>query len=202
VLYGYTGRVTDSTGAVLASARVETVNVNTGVVSQATTDTSGGYRFVALLPGVYRVSISAPGFKTMTTDGVRVAANAVARVDTQMEIAKTSETVMVTAESQLLQTDRSDVHSDLNATQTQSFPAISSEGKTFQALYRIIPGASLPGENNSAAGNPQRAMTTNVNGQSNQGSNTRIDGVQDAYPWLHRRTSPTSRRSMLLKPST
>ncbi len=39
-------------------------------------------------------------------------------------------------------------------------------------------------ENNSAGGNPQRAMTSNVNGQSSQGNNTRIDGVQDAYPWL------------------
>jgi hypothetical protein len=39
-------------------------------------------------------------------------------------------------------------------------------------------------ESNSAGGNPQRAMTANVNGQSSQGNNTRIDGVQDAYPWL------------------
>ena len=145
VLYGsLTGHVTDSTGAVLASAHVEAVNVNTGVVSQATTDASGGYRFTALQPGVYRVSISATGFKTITTDGVRVSANAVARVDSQMEVARTSETITVTAEAQMLQTDRSDVHSDLNATQIQSLPAISSEGKSFQGLYRIIPGASLP----------------------------------------------------------
>lgn len=39
-------------------------------------------------------------------------------------------------------------------------------------------------ESNSAGGNPQRAMTANVNGQSSQGNNTRIDGVQDAYRWL------------------
>src|SRR5205823_8930686 len=65
-----------------------------------------------------------------------------------------------------------------------SLPAISSEGKSFQALYKIIPGANIPSESNSAGGNPQRAMTANVNGQSTQGNNTRIDGVQDAYPWL------------------
>jgi len=90
----------------------------------------------------------------------------------------------VTTEAPLPQTDRADLHTDLSAAEIRSLPAISSEGKSFQALYKIIPGASLPMENNSAGGNPQRAMTSNVNGQSSQGNNTRIDGVQDAYPWL------------------
>ena len=39
-------------------------------------------------------------------------------------------------------------------------------------------------EANSAAGNPQRAISANVNGQSIQGNNTRIDGAQNSYPWL------------------
>jgi hypothetical protein len=51
-------------------------------------------------------------------------------------------------------------------------------------LLRTVPGAGLTAETNSLAGNPQRAINTNVNGLSNQGVNTRLDGVQDAYPWL------------------
>lgn len=39
-------------------------------------------------------------------------------------------------------------------------------------------------ESNSAGGNPQRAMTSNIKGQSTQGNDTRLDGVTDAYPWL------------------
>src|SRR5207249_3586928 len=118
-----------------------------------------------------------------------------------LKIASATQSVTVTTEAPLLQTDRSDVHTDLSAAEVQSLPAISSEGKSFQALYRIIPGSGLPSESNSAGGNPQRAMTANVNGQSTQGNNTRIDGVQDAYPWLpaniayvHRPTR--SKRSM------
>jgi hypothetical protein len=185
VLYGsLTGLITDPSGAVVAGAKVEAVNVETGVAQQATTDGNGIYRFSAILPGVYKVAVSAPSFATFVTERVRVQVNAVQRLNAQLTLAKTSETITVTTEAPLLQTDRSDVHTDLNTAQVQSLPAISSEGRNFQALYRIIPGASLPMENNSAAGNPQRAMTSNVNGQSSQGNNTRIDGVQDAYPWL------------------
>ena len=185
VLYGsLTGNVTDPSNAAVVSARVEAVNIATGVVSEAATNSSGVYRFSALLPGTYKVTITAPNFKTVEAQRVPVAANTVRRLDTKLELAQIQQTVTVSVEAPILQTDRADVHTDLSATQVQSLPAISSEGKSFQSLYKIIPGAGLPMESNSAGGNPQRAMTSNVNGQSNQGNNTRIDGVQDAYPWL------------------
>ncbi len=185
VLYGsLTGTVTDPSGAAVLGAKVEAQNVGTGVSQQGATDANGIYRFSTLLPGTYKVTISAPNFATQVSQGVRVDVNEVRRVDAPLKLATATQTATVTAEIPLLQTDRSDVHSDLNAAEIQSLPSISSEGKSFQALYRIIPGASLPMESNSAGGNPQRAMTSNVNGQSDQGNNTRIDGVQDSYPWL------------------
>jgi len=185
VLYGsLTGAVNDSSGAVLSGATVTALETRTGITQQANTDASGIYRFTTLLPGTYKVTIAASGFATQQTPNVRVGVNEVTRVDAQLKVAGANQSVTVTVEVPLLQTDRSDVHTDLNAAQVQSLPAISSEGKSFQALYKIIPGASIPSESNSAGGNPQRAMTSNVNGQSTQGNNTRIDGVQDAYPWL------------------
>jgi hypothetical protein len=185
VLYGsLTGTVTDPSHAAITGAKVQATELRTGRSQQATTDATGIYRFTALLPGMYKVTISAEGFGTQETQNVIVTANAVQRVDAQLNVAQASQSVTVTSEAPLLQTDKSDVHTDLSTTQISVLPAISSEGRNFQALYRIVPGASLPFENNSAAGNPQRAMTSNVNGQSSQGNNTRIDGVQDAYPWL------------------
>jgi hypothetical protein len=61
---------------------------------------------------------------------------------------------------------------------------MGSQGRNYQSLLRIIPGAGLPAETNSTAGNPQRAINANINGQSNQSINNRIDGAQNAYPWL------------------
>ena len=82
VLYGsLTGNVTDPSGAVLAGAKVEARNVNTGTVQEATTDGNGIYRFLTVLPGTYTITITAAGFDNQENQNVLVAANAVRRVD-------------------------------------------------------------------------------------------------------------------------
>jgi len=185
VLYGsLTGKVTDQSGAALPNATVEAVNTGTGVTQTATTDAAGDYRFNALQPGTYKLSISASGFATGVFKRVDVGANVVRRVDTHLEVATQKQTLTVTSEAPLLQTDKADVHSDLTGREVDDLPSAGSQGRNFQSLLQLIPGAGLTSETNSLAGNPERAMNTNVNGQSNQTVNTRIDGVQDAYPWL------------------
>src|SRR5581483_2570005 len=163
VLYGsLTGTVADPSGAVVSGAKVQVVGATTGVTSEATTDSAGIYRFTTLLPGTYNVTISAPGFANQVTNNVVVAVNSVARVNASLQLAKSTQNVVVTTEAPLLQTDRADVHSDINAAQVQSLPSISSEGRSFQSLYKIVPGASLPMENNSAYVPPTDAIE-NVN---------------------------------------
>jgi len=185
VLYGsLTGNVTDPSGAAVSGATVEALDIGKGVAQEAAADVNGIYRFVELLPGTYKVTISAPNFEMQVTLGVRVAANEVQRVDARLKIASATQNVTVTAEAPLLQTDKADVHTDLTGQVVDNLPSAGSQGRNFQSLLQLIPGAGLVSETNSLAGNPERAMNTNVNGQSNQGVNTRIDGVQDAYPWL------------------
>ena len=73
VLYGsITGNVTDQSGAALAGAQVTAVEAQTGVTSTQTTDAAGIYRFPALLPGTYKVTISATGFTRQETSGVEL----------------------------------------------------------------------------------------------------------------------------------
>ncbi len=184
VLYGtLTGNVTDPNGAGVNGAAVDALNVNTGAVQKANTE-DGIYRFVALSPGTYTVTVSSSGFKHFVREKVPVAANSVTRVDAQLAVGALTETVNVTTETPLLQTDKADVHTDLSAQQIEALPDMSSQGRNFQSLLRIIPGVGLTAETNSLAGNPQRSINANVNGQSNQSINTRIDGAQNAYPWL------------------
>jgi hypothetical protein len=185
VLYGsLIGNVTDPSGAVLGGAKVEARNLNTGTVQEATTDGNGIYRFLNVLPGRYTITITAAGFDTQENQNVLVAGNAVRRVDVVLKIGNVTESVNVTTEAPILQTDKADVHTDLTAQQIESLPDAGSQGRNFQSLLRLIPGVGLTAETNSLAGNPQRAINANVNGQSNQTINTRIDGAQNAYPWL------------------
>lgn len=185
VLYGsLTGTVTDPSGAAVAGAQITIAEIQTGVSQTAVTDSSGIYRFTTLLPGTYKVTIAAQGFASQETPALPVRRNEIARVDAQLNIAATSQSVTVTTEAPTLQTDKADVHTDFTSQQIENLPIMGSEGGNFQSLLRTIPGAGLTAETNSTAGNPQRAINTNVNGMSNQGVNTRIDGAQDAYPWL------------------
>ncbi len=185
VLYGsLTGNVTDATGAVVAGAQIEALNVATGVKRTETSNTEGVYRFVALQAGIYKVTISAKGFETYVVNELRVDQNNIRRVDAALKVAQRAENVEVTAATIPLQTDKADVHTDLTTNEIANMPAGSSQGRNFQALLRIIPGVGLTAETNSESGNPQRAINANVNGQSNQTNNTRLDGAQDAYPYL------------------
>lgn len=185
VLYGsLTGNVTDASGAAVTGAKVEALNVRTGAVRDVATDQAGIYRFNALQPGIYKVTISASKFASSVAENVEVVVNNVKRVDSVLKVASQGENVTVTAEAPVLQTDKADVHTDLSSQQIVSLPTFGSQGRNFQSLLRLVPGVGLTAETNSISGNPQRAINANINGQSNQTVNTRIDGAQDLYPWL------------------
>jgi hypothetical protein len=185
VLYGaLSGTVTDPSYGVVPGAKVAAVEMQKGIRQDTITDSRGYYLFSELLPGVWKITISATGFNTSETDSIQLDANNAVRVDIKLKVAATSTSITVTAAPPELQTDRADVHTDISSVELQSLPSVSSEGKNFQGLLRIIPGSTIPVESNSAGGNPARAMTVNVNGSSSQGNGTRIDGILDAYPWL------------------
>ncbi len=69
VLYGsLTGNVTDQTGAVVNGAKAEARNIATGVSTIISADQRGSYLFSNLQVGVYKVTITAQGFKALTQD--------------------------------------------------------------------------------------------------------------------------------------
>jgi hypothetical protein len=185
VLYGtLTGNVTDQSGAVVPGASVEILNLGTGAITPTKTNDHGVYEVTDVLPGTYKVTISATNFGVSIHDGITVLANTVVRVDTSLAVAGKTETVTISGAAPVLQTDRADVHSNLSMTELENLPLNSDEGRNFQILYKTVPGFSTPTITNSAGGNPQRSMTGYVNGVSNQGNTTRVDGATDLYPWL------------------
>jgi hypothetical protein len=184
-VYGsLTGTVTDPSGAAVVGAHVSATADQTGVKQVTVTNSSGIYRFSNMLPATYTVTISAPGFATETNPGVVVQVNGAAQLNAQLSVGKASQTVTVSTAAPLLQTESAVVQTDINTRQIENLPIFGTEGGNFQALLKTIPGEGLTSETNSTAGNPQRAINVNSNGQSYQAENTRIDGVQDAYPYL------------------
>src|SRR5918999_3548204 len=191
VLYGsLTGNVTDSAGAAVPGATVTAVNAGTNVSKETTTNDEGIYQFSDLLPGVYKVSITGTGFSTSLSEGVNIEVNNVRRLDVTLQPGGVSDTVTVSADAlAALQTDRGDVNVTQTARQVNDLPIAGSAGRNYQSLMQIVPGAVLAGEQNSAAGSPQRSISFNVNGVSRLQNNTRLDGSSVVYPWLPTNTA-------------
>jgi len=188
VLYGaLTGNVTDPASAAVPGVHVAATNQETNVKSETNADERGVYRFTNLQPGSYKVTVTAPSFRSYSETNVPVQPNEIRRVDVQLQIAQSTESVEVSAEAVVLQTDKADIHSEVTSQEVQELPYNGGEGKNFQSLLLLLPGATTTpgsGEANSEAGNPQRAITVYMNGVSSQANNTRLDGTPISYPWL------------------
>jgi hypothetical protein len=185
VLYGsLTGYITDPSGAAIPGAKVEALNTGTGVVQTTTTDQAGLYLITTLPPGRYNVTVSATNFSTITETGVIINVNVLLRLNAQLKVAHVVETVNVKASAELMQTDRSDVHTDLVTKPLTDLPEAGSVGRNFETLLKLIPGVQPPTEQNSVAGNPERSMAFNVNGVSWVNNTVRLDGAPDIYQWL------------------
>jgi outer membrane receptor protein involved in Fe transport len=190
ILYGsMTGNVTDQSGGVVTGAKIEVVNTGTGVVKTATTDERGVYLFTDLQPGTYNVTIEAPSFQPVLRRDARVVTNSVLRVDAQLQVSTMTEVIEVSLSAPVLQTDRADIHITQSARQVNELPLTGSAGRNYQSIMTIVPGALMAGEQNSAAGSPQRSISFNVNGVSRLQNNTKLDGASVVYPWLPTNTA-------------
>ena len=183
VLYGsIVGSVSDASGATLPGATVTIEQAETKLTRELVTDASGIYHFTAVPSGTYTISIKMNGFRPYSRSSVPVTLNSVARVDAKLEIGQISESVSVSAESPILQTDRAEVRAELKAKELQNLPV--PLGRNYQQLFKVIPGFTPPADAHSIPSNPSRAMVFNVNGASRSSNNTRIDGVSTTNIWL------------------
>jgi hypothetical protein len=186
VLYGtITGVVTDATNAAIPNATVTAINQSNGETRSVTTNGSGEYLIPDLEPGDYTVTIKAAGsFGSFVEKNVPLTANVEVRINIPLQLASVSAEVTVNTAAPELQTESAEVNHQLSQTMIGELPLSSSEGRNFQALYTLIPGAADVQEQNSTAGNPARALSLNVNGVENMSNTTRIDGAVNTYGWL------------------
>src|SRR5260370_6014405 len=91
------GTVLDSSGGVVANAKVVATDSATSATYSSTTGPTGGYRLYDLRVGIYGVSVSAPGFKTVDKTGVVVQINSTASLDFSLQPGDVKETLTVVA---------------------------------------------------------------------------------------------------------
>src|SRR6476660_1075885 len=140
---GITGRVTDESGGRLPGGTVTATNVATNVASTTTTNGEGDYNILYLTPGMYTLSAELSGFKKMVRESVEVRIGDRVAVDLKMDVGRLEETISVTAESPILQTNSGSTGQVIDEQRISMMPL--SDGNPF-VLARLAPGIAYNGD--------------------------------------------------------
>ena len=139
---------------------------------------AGTYTFTNTPPGTYRVEGELVGFKKFTRENVEVSVNTTVRVEISLAVGTLEESVIVTGEAPMLQTDRTDTGRIIESTQITQMPL--GFNRNFQALLITVPGASRPFRPHSEFYNSQDSLSSNVNGQGRQSNNVQLEGADNS----------------------
>src|SRR5262245_55826141 len=143
VLYGsIVGNVTDKSGAVITDATVRIANKGTNQTRETLTNVDGSFSFPTVQTGTWEITVSKNGFKSTTRTNIDVTLNNITRYDFSLEVGQVSETVSVTADAALLQTDRAEVRAELTSQTLLNVPI--PPGRNYQQLLRVLPGITPP----------------------------------------------------------
>ena len=174
---GITGRVTDPSGSAIINANVVAKDLVRGTEWDTKTNEDGIYAFPRVPAGDYQVRVEASGFKAFVQASLHLDVNQRARLDVPMEVGAVSESVSVTADAALLQTETTQVGTQINP-QTIDHMALVSRNPV--ALTLLAPGVVTP---NPATFNDGRRSTGNgrpyVNGNREEGNNFLLDGIDN-----------------------
>ena len=154
-VYGsITGTVTDTSGAAISEATVTLTNLDKGEKRTIESDSSGNYTLVNILPGRYKLEGERSGFKKFVREPIVVQIESGLRVDISLQVGAQSETVEVTSETPLLQ---SETQSLGEVIEQRSVTELPLNGRNPLALVGLVPGVvqqGTPSAGNSSAGNP------------------------------------------------
>lgn len=135
-----TGTVTDASGAVVPSAEVQAANTDTGQKYTVKTSGSGGYFIPYMLPGLYSVAVTAPGFQKQVRDKVLLDAAKSLGVNFQLQVGSSAQTVEVTSTVPLLENANGSGGTILTGRQLENLPL---NGRQVYTLLGTTPGSQF-----------------------------------------------------------
>src|SRR6185369_15416763 len=132
------GTIEDATKALLPGVTVAATNVDTGVASMSLSNEAGAYNFPNLSPGRYKVTAELSSFQTETRTNVELGGGQQVRVNFQLNVAGTQQTVEVNIPvDTLIATSSASVAGVLNEQRIRDLPVV---GNNVMDLTSTMPG--------------------------------------------------------------
>ncbi len=181
-----TGRVTDSSGAVIPGTHITVINEATSVERAVETNEVGYYTVPLLPPGRYRIRVEQDGFKPITQSGITLEVDERAEINFTMEIGEVTEQIEVTADAILLNTVDASRGQVIDHQRIVEMPL---NGRNYNELALLSAGTVQP-----VGG---RYGGFSVGGQRTTQNNFLLDGVDNNGAEL----AGAQRRSEMVQPS-
>jgi len=166
------GRVVDTTGGVVAGAKVTVTNSGTGLTRTVTVDDQGRYTLLDLDIGTYQVETEAAGFKRFIHSGVVLSVGDALTVDVALEVGAAEQSVTVTGEITQVQTNSSELGGLVEPQQISNLPL---NGRDYTQLLTLVPGVVTSLNGGSLAGGEGKQYY--VSGSRSAGLNFLLDNT-------------------------
>lgn len=169
------GVVRDASGGVLPGVTVEAASpALIEKVRTVVTDGQGRYRIIDLRPGTYSVTFTLPGFATVRREGIELTASFTADVNAEMRIGAIEETVTVTGESPIVDTQ----NVARISTATREVMDVLPTDRNFVSFAAMTPGVLVTGVRQNVGGSiPETGMNLVVNGSRPSDSLITVEGM-------------------------
>ena len=175
-----TGVVTDPSGAVLPGVMVEARSpVLIEQVRSAITDETGRYRIVDLRPGTYSVTFALPGFASILREGIELTGTFVATVNAELRVGTVQETVTVSSESPLVDTQSTKTQETLTNDVVNSIPS----GRQYFSLTTLIPALNVQGNDVGGVQGPIFSVFQAHGGRRDEGQ-VHVEGLSMGFQGL------------------
>ena len=163
------GTVTDLTTGAIPAATVIATHIDTGLKTTTVSTDAGVYVFASLPVGIYEVSVEKAGFKKLNRKNIEVRVAQRQAVDLQMEVGNVSESIEVTAQGPLLETETSEKGQNFSNKLMSTLPLFTGGIRSAASFVTYMPGV-----------NSYREVS--VSGSGGRGKEVMIDGASLTIP--------------------
>jgi hypothetical protein len=170
---GLVGQVTDSSQSAVPGATVTVTNVGTNAQRTTVTDGEGRFSMPALPPATYHIKVELQGFQTAELSNFVLRQGETARPTITLGLATVTESITVTGDAPLLQTQSASVGQVINEKQIETLPL---NGRSVLSLASLSAGVT-PRDPNRNTQFGRRNQFVTVEGGRDSSTNYTIDGV-------------------------
>jgi Carboxypeptidase regulatory-like domain/TonB-dependent Receptor Plug Domain len=178
-LGGISGTVFDQTGAVVPGATVIITDLGTQKTTTLTTSESGSYSIRSLEPVTYSVRVEAQGFKRAILESVKVDTATVATVNVTLETGTVGETVTITSEAPLINTESATTTQTISERQIRDLPLNNRSVLDLAVTVANVSGDAGSEDPEVTSGQPVPGFNLNVNGGRSGSTAILADGVNN-----------------------